>query len=311
VASAAQEISDLLRVRGFVVQVGLGCVQSSYFRGLPKHISAYEIRASGQVVWGDGDILSLIPAFPADQISREDAWRLLANRMVEQLEALAGTRDPAYQTVKLFLDMATSYLVFAGRYQPSYRGRQLALESLAGEPAAKADVPFPLKSFADRIRDCTRFKLTGGDLPISYDELSRDSVRYAQLLWRWELQRLTGETGSVSDTGLMLRWMKQQPAQVRIRGWASVLRRSGWHRSWRQWPRWMQLLTLASPRYWVYGAAAELFFSRAHAGASEENWTRLVKRLPLPDETAEQLTWDAAARSVAANYRRFLETTAA
>jgi hypothetical protein len=326
--SAGQEVKSALQQRGVIASIGLGAVDVSYLRRMPPHISTFELRSFGCVVWGDSSILSRIPEFSAAEISLEDPWRMLANRMIELLGTAApatglsdfhSRRDIQYSTVKLYLDMATSYLVFAGRYQPTYRERARALNQLAEDRCEVADRPFPLRTFAERVSDCTRFKLDGETAPGTPDELWKEAIQYAYLLWRWELKRLTGETGEPSDSELMLRWMDRQPVKAKIRGWASVLRRSGWRRSWREWPRWIRLGWTASPRYWVYSLAAQLFFGLSHDLRAADlgkraNFEELQSSLPLFERREKQcppIGWLNLCDQVVANYRLFLETTSA
>ena len=324
--AATREIEEALRKRGLVAEVGLAPVDTSYLEGLPNHISPYELRSCGQVVWGDGDILSHVPEFAPAQISLEDAWRLLANRIIELVEVVASEGDVErpqvqYRVVKLFLDMATSYLVFAGRYCPTYRGREQALRSMAGETAESSGSPFPLRSFAERVSTCTRFKTEGCGLTAAPVELWEDAVRFGRLLWRWELARLTGAPSHLEASALMSRWMDLQPMRAKVHGWASLLRRSGSWRSWRDWSRWARLAWRASPRYWVYAAAADVF-SRSTDGSQNRHeqdegdfdWKPLLERLPMVDRRFPgpcSPSWRRAAQLVALNYRGFLETTVA
>lgn len=321
---AEREIKDALERLGLTVSVGLGPVDTSYLQRMPPHISTFELRSRGCVVWGDSDILSLIPSFPAANISREDAWRLLANRIIELLEAIAsstrrddlGSHEIQYRTIKLFLDMATSYLVFTGGYLPTYRDRELALKKLVKDPVAQAEAPFELGPFAELVSACTQFKLERGNIRVPFEKLSEDAPRYASLLWQWELKRLTGETRDLSGVELMLSWMTRQPVKARVRGWASVLRRSGWHRSWREWPRWLRLGWRASPRYWVYSVAAEVFFRSPGLNEPRRENSHEIEpacNLPLrePPSTMCGVHLLDLAELTAINYRRFLEATTA
>jgi len=319
-----QRIEDSLRRRGLLCHVGLSAVHPIYFRRLPPSIFAYELMKCGQVVWGDPTILALAPAFRVEDIPREDAWRLLANRMIELLEVVSSVPCnpfPApYSAVKLYLDMATSLLVFTGGYEPTYQGRARALRLLcttsnvilSGKQRDKAGrFPFDLETFSRRVSACTALKL-GQDSSVGDDLASEpngrgntlsdsrlwnfefrlplaDTVRYAHQLWRWELTQLTGAPEELSDDDLMTQCLRLQPLPRRLRGWLVVLRECGWHRSWRQWPHWMRLGWQASPRYWVYAALSQLFFrlpsllnaERAIAEADSES-RRLMSWLPMP-----------------------------
>ena len=334
--SLCGEITARTSRSGLQCEVTLSAVHPSFFQRLTPHIFAYELRTSGQVLMGDPQVLSLIPAFGPSEIPCEDAWRLLCNRMVEHLEVVSeapdATREPTrrwlYRTAKLYLDMATSYLVFVGFYQPSYRMRAQKLSALAAR--AEEDSPFPLGPFAQRVAACTELKLLGDQRRLEalfsrdgWQEVWGEAANYARLLWRWELLRLCGyEPQSVlSDRALLRQWMQLQPLSRRLRGWAYVLRRRGWYRSRREWPRWIRQAWQASPRYWVYGAASELFFSlprfpgpvRRRQG-SDVNWEELRQYLPVVGmESADdgRLQWLQLASEIALNYHEFLEETRA
>jgi hypothetical protein len=330
----SEKISARLRERKIRCAIGLDAVHPRYFARLRPHIFAYELRTCGQVIWGDTKVLSLIPNFPASAIPLEDAWRLLANRLIEQLEVAplpaAGRAfdlsDWLYRTAKLYLDMATSLLVFLGHYEPTYRGRLERLRSLASQLPQKNGVPFPLDDFAERVALCTHFKIEGGEAangflaPHALEDTARaskEALSYAQRLWRWELARLTRLQGQVPDSQLLRTWMRLQPLSDRLRGWLFVLRTCGWQKSWREWPHWMWAARHASPRYCVYAVASELLFEDADpvaAGSAEAGSGDFLKdlrrQLPVPPEQ-ETAPGDrqAIVASVIWSYHRFLEKT--
>lgn len=321
VDSVGHEIRNVLEANGIAAAVGLAPVPGSYFQKLPQHIATYELRSCGRVVWGEKTIISMVPAFEPSQISLEDGWRMLGNRIIELLEAIAAAPEPLavtshdaqYCLIKLYLDMATSYLVFSGRYSPTYRQREQTLRELSENGTAEVDAPFPLRAFADRVSACTTLKLDGHSLTNTPEEWLNDAVLYARLLWNWELASLTGEAGQISESDLMFAWMRRQPVKSRLRGWGSVLRRCGWLRTLLQWPRWMRFGWRASPRYWVYHVAAELFFCLPDALKGDLNEGDLKKcedRLPLSGDLGAA-GWRSLARMTALNYRRLLEKTTA
>lgn len=367
------------KIRTVLLEGGIECTASlsashaDYLLKMRPHIFAYELRYCGQVIWGEPTILSLIPAFSPSQIPLEDAWRMLANRMVELLEVAGepagapGIAPPSlqYRVVKLYLDMATSLLLFQGAYEPTYRGRAERLQSLAAAAGEDGGSFFPLRDFSEQVSECTEFKLgrAGLNVPpatlgprsrpldaqpaptnaIIWNELSAD----VRVLWRWELERLTGADSQLSDRELLRRWMKLQAAGKRLRGWAHVVRKCGWHRSWRHWPRWLRLARRGSPRHCVYAAASEIFFKlgelsapapEAHSPDTEIQ--ELRSWLPLPNgsrkagiggknESSESrigswghspthysplpapVSWQGLCPEIAWNYHEFLEGTRA
>lgn len=321
----ADAIEHALRARGVDCPVTLSPVHSGYLRSLRPHIFAYELRTCGRVVVGDPDVLGLIPTFAASEIPIEDGWRMLCNRLVEQLETSFGpARAKRYRTAKLYLDMATSLLLFAGRYRPSYRQREAELRELARAGRPSDSFPFPLGPFAERVSLCTRWKLDGSTEPP--DLRWGEAISDARLLWRWELAGLIATTGEIPDQRLpdqllMDRWIRRQSLSDRARGWLYLLRRLGWHRSWGYWPHWIRLARRASPRYWVYGAACRLLFQlpdRLEAGtdlpSDSTEWAAIARALPtMPpeDPMAEGPAWPRLAEAITANYRTFLVETRA
>jgi hypothetical protein len=338
VAQTARQVENRLDKRGITASIGFSAANRTYLRTLQPHLYGYELRHSGKVVWGNPRILSLIPQFSPFHIPLEDAWRLLGNRIVEQVQVanqIADAWSPlplpvCYRTIKLYLDMATSLLLFLGAYAPTYRDRCDNLKLLAENCGRLA--PFPLAGFSKSVQACTDWKLSPrASTPCDDWSAWIEAVNYARLLWGWELDCLTGAPSHVSGREALFHWMQLQPFYKRLRGWAYVLRACGWHRSWRHWPHWLRLGWRASPRYWVYAAASELFFhlDGLLAFTREPHSDRLDTQelrswLPLLEQSREsgignekgassfsQGVWQSLAGEIAWNYHEFLEGTRA
>jgi len=336
--SLRQQIERILIENGIRCHIDLHPVHPRYLTGLQPHILAHELKQCGEVVWGDTEVLNLIPNFSVSDIPLEDAWRLLSNRIVEYLAVaaeLTETRTPQssavfYLTAKLYLDMATSFLLFAGAYEPTYRARAAQLRGLASAPSHGLKPPFPLLAFAHRVDSFTAFKLQQPGYP-EFDPTScagdecvsslRDAVEYAHRLWRWELRQLTRPATELSDRELMREWMYGQSMSRRLRGWVRVFRDTGWRSNWSDWPRWMNLARRASPRHWVYAAAVEIFFRLpALVGVSDTDGQddfdpcSICRWLPcsrLPSARESSPPWPRAAALVVSNYYRFVAITRA
>lgn len=327
-ALVREESAKELRSEDIEVSIDIAVVTHSYFRSLPPYIFSYELRSYGKVVSGDVSLLGLIPSFTAADISKEDAWRLLCNRMIEQfaflddMESATLELTPAleYATVKLYLDMATSYLVFAGQYAPTYRERADRLLMLASH--ANEDGPFPLAKFASRIAECTAWKLSGDDEDsLGGMEFWREAISYMRRLWRWEMIQLTHASGELTIASLSKRLGEQLTAKQRLRGWMSLVKRDGWMKSCVKWPRWMRLASRSTPRYLVYQVAAEIAFRLPclvkHNGEPprlDVNWNELQALLPAraPRSIARNsAVWRNVVSSALWNYSRFLRNTRA
>jgi len=303
--------------------VGLNIVRPSYFRALPHHIFTFELRSCGRIIWGDPEILGLIPEFPAKQISREDAWRTLCHRIIELLACLQEVPfsieplGPAlrYATVKLYLDMATSYLVFRGQYAPTYAERGLRLRSLAETDGAARNNPFSLKEFSRRVSECTTWKLCGPrENDLAPYRLLEEAIHFARLLWLWETVQLATGKRSLAIGALCESVARQQTVAQRLRGWISASRRTDWSRTWRDLPRWTKLGLRATPRYLIYRVAVELFWRLPGLQQCEGptqidlEWDQLRALLPArPPGTSDRPSgWRELVADVTWNYNQFL-----
>jgi len=298
---------------GLRIHISLALVQPGYLALLPPHIFTYELRSCGQVIAGDAAILASIPEYTVSELSREDAWRLLANRMTEFLESAGdiGHKTPSpetqYRAVKLFLDMATSLLVFLDEYEPTYQGRTTRLVTLAASDPSR--FPFPAMEFTTRVAQCTAFKLSpeGFDPPAS---LCRDAIDYARRLWTWELRSLTGASGS--DEVLFRQHCRQLSTLATLRGWMYAVRTEGWHQGWRHWSRWLTLFTRGTPRYCIYEAAHLVFCQLPADSAPKQELARKVEQLlPVSCPRMNQASWKDLADDIVWNYRRFAVETRA
>jgi hypothetical protein len=416
-----------LRAAGIDLHLSIKAAHGAYFQKLPPHIFSYELRAGGLVIWGDQDVLETIPRFDPAAISLEDAWRMLSNRMTEWLEfaplvfglqpkAVAGSRlltvrgtghgqrDTSlqgvhYATVKFYLDMATSLLVFLQAYEPSYCARAKRLQRLAvnlsthcappsqdgpgvstaglsgsaqngcalGIPHADrhewhhdevkanqrrsdgsaADLPFPLADFAQRVMECTEWKVgcsVGNSdlLPVAVADW-QVVTSYACRLWVWQLARLanvartravcpqpggvgTGnlrwETGASVDPGMAKSLFDalatQQTLFQKFRGWLYVARRTNWLRSVTLWPRWLRMVWRCTPRYCVYDAAFQLV-TQLPGLLDEDGQTAraaavsVKKLLPVyvGNPEAPHGEWQDLVKQVVWNYEYFVSGTRA
>jgi hypothetical protein len=315
----AQIRQELCR-HGIDTDVSLAVVHEDFLRNQPAHIFSYELRNCGRVLWGEPNILRLIPEYAASDLSREDAWRMLSNRIIELLEYATELADGGgqysfalqYRAAKLYLDVATSLLIFLNAYAPTYAGRAANLDSLSAQPDLAT--PFPMAEFAESVRNCTEYKLSpdGRTIPCS---IIHHATSYACKLWCWELQRMTGLDGNAP--ALVRALAAKQTVQQRVRGWAFVVRHEGWFRSWRQWLRWMRIAVRYTPRYAVYLAGFQLLHavseSAAARGTGVNVGTAALLKAILPAVLQGDGVggWEALSRLVLQNYKLFVRDTRA
>ena len=217
--------------------------------------------------------------------------------------------------MKLWLDMATSYLVFERQYVPTYRGRAARLRELAAESSTVA--PIPMHRFARMVKLATCCKLGEiGDTEMGEFGDLATLTDAAHGLWRWELERLAAP--SASDRDLQRRWIAAEPLAARMRGWAGVVERSGAARVMARMPVWIGLMRKGSPRRLVYEAASEVFFALPRlledeaAQGTDSRWDRLRRGLPAtdnPESRSSRCAWRRLCRAIAFNYNFFLVPT--
>jgi len=316
VAELEREIERSLLARGISCKIVVVTSTTAQLGTIKPHIYAYELRERGIVVWGDKEALRLMPGFTAAEIPKEDGWWFLCNRIIEQLESAAeadsfhdSDTSVRYRIAKLYLAMAACYLLTIGQYAPSYRDRAARLQELAASDDPQP-APIPLRRFSKFVSQCTDLKLQG-ELVGAVTDFPQwsDAVTDAEALWRWTLGRLLGLSPQLSRRELVAALAAQQPLFARAKGWVraafvcpSALRRSG---------RWARLACSVSPRYMVYDAASDLFFTAPEPGAiTPSELAGIVAKLPLPPaEADQQLSWRVVARLVAHNFHLLLEST--
>lgn len=322
VEKVAKNVESRLNRRNVKCRICLCPVSTAFLDGIVPHIFAYELRHCGRIVWGDQNALKRVPPFERTQIPLDDAVRLLCNRMVELLEimAVSGLRSKAtkYATVKLYLDMATSFLVFAGAYRPTYRDRLKELEKMT-DSMWPGSAPFSLQAFTQAVKDCTRLKLSTSDSlsgrfisdPEESEQWLIDGIQLAHLLWRWELQRFLRLDAKTSDEELLARWAGSQPWTARLRGWLRVLRDVEGGTARQNWKRWLRIARHRSPRHAVYAAGCQLFFliPDVRHVRNSQLIQDLRNLLVISPEGNAGLTWPTLASSIAQNYHQFLEFT--
>jgi hypothetical protein len=253
-----QLAQSYLAERGVSVEVSFSVVHGGYLRHLPPHIYSYELRSCGVVLYGEPSILSLIPDYSATDLSREDAWRLLSNRLIEQMGGAEKAETAValrYRTVKLCIDLASSLLVFFGSFEAGYRARQQCLEELALEKQVQ-ELPIPMDEFLPLVRLCTSAKLRP-EIAVDLGEGFEGRVtRWAWQVWLWELQRMNSSGDDAGAEQMVRTFGRRQGYQKLLRGWLYVVRRMGWLGSARYWPRWSSLFAAGlTPRHAIYLAA--------------------------------------------------------
>src|SRR5262249_55105870 len=120
------------------------------------------------------------------------------------------------------------------------------------------EAPISTGQFAKELNEATRAKLGRAPIPRLDILQLRAVVARALVVCAWEMRQMLNIPSAPGNlTELMETWMSHQSFSSRLRGWAYVVRQQGWLSSWRQWPRWLRMVMIASPRYWIYQAALQ------------------------------------------------------
>jgi hypothetical protein len=250
---------ERLAARSVSVEVSFSVVHGAYLLHLPPHIYSYELRSCGLVLFGEPAILELIPNYSAADLSQEDAWRMLSNRLIEQMGSAKDAPDAAasrrYRSVKLCLDVASSLLVFFGRFEAGYRARLHRMEELSLTHTV-LQLPVSMDEFMPLVRLCTSAKLqpeVGVDLGGHFEERV---TGWAWQIWLWQLRRMTGSGEGDSAEQMVRAFGHAQGSKKLLRGWLYAVRRTGWFTSAGYWPKWLSLSSSGfTPRHAIYLAA--------------------------------------------------------
>jgi len=278
--SLCNAAEQVLAARGVRVDVSLSLVHAAYLQQLPPHIYSYELRVCGVVLFGEPAILDQIPNFAASELSAEDAWRMLSNRLIEQMEVATGAKSSngdalRYRSIKLCLDLASSLLVLSGRFEAGYRARLHRMEEFADTSGAK-QLPISIEELLAAVRLCTAAKLQPEIVVDLGSDFAERVTDWAWQIWLWELQHMTGcDTHTTAKTMICSFGRKQGLGRL-LRGWLYAIRRRGWLLSAPYWPKWLsQFVSGLTPRHAIYLAAY-----RWHEASCEK----------LPSEAAQALT---------------------
>lgn len=215
------------------IKVELRAILPEGMLRLRPTIFTQELCEHSKLLWGEPAAIP-VPHEPARgaSISKHDAFRLLNNRIIEQIAMRSEYSDRtsdstavAYSLVKFWIDLGTSLSVFLGCYRPLYRSRQKPVEdALRAHPEILG--PEMSGRLISRFRNAMAQKLcqTGfpsGDLTCQFSE----AVEIARATWNWESGQLSGTSTDTGDwRGIFARLRSLETATQRLRDWARLLR---------------------------------------------------------------------------------------
>ena len=216
------------------IKVELRAILTQGMVRLRPAIFTRELCEHAKLLWGDPAAIP-VPRTPSsgEGISKYDAFRLLNNRIIEQIAVRSEYADRAsdstavaYSLTKFWIDLGTSLSVFLGCYQPGYRSRQKPVEDAlaAHKEIFGAEM---CSRLIFRFRNAMAQKLGQAEFPSGdpAHEFS-EAVEIARATWNWESGQLIGTTAAAGDwRGIFARLSSLETGAQRIRDWARLLRR--------------------------------------------------------------------------------------
>lgn len=297
VSGLHEHLAAALEEAGVHADLSLGLMDPRALRRLPASIFTLELTTCGRILWGEPEVLRWAPRCTPAQIPREDAWRLLNNRIVECLAAVVEP-NPAERLNraldKLHAAIADSWLLFTGRYALGACQRLRRMESALA--AGNGGLPW---THTPSLLASLRRAAARGPLPTEprpTEATLRRLAAQTESAWTWELHQLGAER--LSDAarrkeagGGSLAWLAAAHAasnhQTRLRCLSRAMRPNA-----------------PSPRYCVYAAAAACWFSYPRL---TDDARRAAARMPCPPPIGAG--WEAVAAAIASNYRQWIEHT--
>ena len=318
---------DHLAQAGIIVSIELTPAPEDYFHRIRPHLFGYELLLHGKQLVGTEDYLALIPRFEPSEIPREDAWRLLSNRMVEWLDLLVNKDTLSaqlefYTLTKQYLDLITSLSIFAGLYKASYKERaaqadQLKkwlgqhLPSLPGSGLLEASAiaaDFKANSDADEfrwLRDGEKADLRSR-LKLAGMEWLQDGLPLiTATAWTWELAQISGRQIPHADGALQALRGNQRWKDWML-GWGRIVARPHLRTGTLFFQRMPFLAPQGTPRNLVYVCAEQLL--RTHGKRDQEVLSWVRNHLPAPRDDS-RIDWDTLTIQCVSNWRMFVRMT--
>jgi predicted nucleotidyltransferase len=123
-----------------VPTLDLEVVSSSEIAAMEPSMFHYDLRYGSTILYGDNSIYEEMPEFNPTDVTAEDGYRLVTNRMAGLLGGLVNRHDEEYvetQRRKLRLSWFDALLLGVGRYECSYEKKRDVAHSLLADRSFK------------------------------------------------------------------------------------------------------------------------------------------------------------------------------
>jgi len=219
------------------ISVSFTSILADQIARLRPAIFSREMLEHGKLVWGRPERVP-VPLWwreGEDDIPQLDAFRLLCNRIIQQLDTRfrwqyidRNSIHATYILSKFWIELATSLSVFIGCYRTSYRERQQAVEDYLKKDCDILGTAREL--FINRLQRSMLVKAgRANPAPCSADDF-RESAQVAALVWKFEVQKMLGQSQPSLDACaprvIVSALRRLEPYAQRTRDWARLLRRN-------------------------------------------------------------------------------------
>jgi hypothetical protein len=197
-AESLDQATVALKAEAKVHAVGLDIqlipIRASRLARLRPGIFTRELAEHGKLVWGSPGVVPIpLPDIAGASMLRADAFRLLNNRIMEQVAARSGceegraaAQERGYALSKFWTELATSMSVFLDCYRASYRERQRAMQAALAAPHCTLthELAGDVLSRLDAAMQVRRGEFDPTQWPREAD--FEQAAGLAERVWHWE-----------------------------------------------------------------------------------------------------------------------------
>lgn len=216
----------------FTSGISIGVYHTSEIPLLPAKPGVLDIIENRELLYGDEDILRLLPGHKPEDIPEEEGIRILENRIASFLGSFSHSAEGGiversgiiYSLSRVYTDILIALLVFRRCYRSGYARR---LEYVTENPGLVKDDDRIPTGFMDKLKWATEYKFrpeTSVDergVPLKREACARDLIRawecFASRYYGDRINRKWPEILKDRDFG--------NPLDVRLRLWREYLRR--------------------------------------------------------------------------------------
>lgn len=181
--------------------VDLRCIPYSRLRNLPPIVRYFELKNSSMLVYGK-NIFPLIPEIKQEDLPFSEGIRLLSNRMMsmflsmkEEYFGKTPSRDEVgiinYYIAKAYLACCESLLLFAKKFQPTYRGRAKVFSEIYKKEFSELAKVLP--ELDKRVKFATDYKLNPDIKKMNYRKEWFKARKHITEVMRYIISKIVGK----------------------------------------------------------------------------------------------------------------------